>query len=49
VATINTSKSQSQESLERDIPVNERAYEDIRKEIKRQVGRRHFLFLFAHF
>ena len=38
VATINTGKSQSQESLERDIPTNERAYEDIRKEIKRQVG-----------
>ena len=47
VATINTSKSQSQESLERDIPTNERAYEDIRKEIKRQVGGRHFLFLFT--
>ena len=44
VATINTAKSQSQESLEHDLPANERAYEDIRKEIKRQVGRRHFLF-----
>lgn len=48
VATINTAKSQSQESLERDIPSNERAYEDIRKEIKRQVGTRNFLFSFVH-
>ena len=39
VASINSGKSQSQESLERDIiPSNERAYDDIRREIKRQVG-----------
>ncbi|XP_078383330.1 protein scribble homolog isoform X2 [Oculina patagonica] len=36
VATINSGKSQSQESLERDLPSNERAYDDIRREIKRQ-------------
>nr|XP_058957238.1 protein scribble homolog isoform X2 [Pocillopora verrucosa] len=37
VASINSGKSQSQESLERDIiPSNERAYDDIRREIKRQ-------------
>lgn len=49
VATINTSKSQSQESLEHDVPGNERAYEDIRKEIKRQVGRRSVWVLFTPF
>ena len=39
VASINTGKSQSEESLEPDvIPSNEKAYDDIRKEIKRQVG-----------
>lgn len=45
VATINSGKSQSQESLERDLPSNERAYDDIRREIKRQVGERKLLFL----
>lgn len=49
VATINTAKSQSQESLEHDVPGNERAYEDIRKEIKRQVGSRSFWVLFTPF
>jgi len=40
VASINSGRTQSEESLDREVivPPNERAYEDIRKEIKRQVG-----------
>lgn len=51
VASINTGKSQSEESLERDIPSSERAYDDIRKEIKRQVGESYLfcLCLFYYF
>lgn len=38
-ASINSGRTQSEESLDREpmIPTNERAYEDIKKEIKRQV------------
>lgn len=38
VASINSGRTQSEESLDREVivPPNERAYEDIRKEIKRQ-------------
>ena len=40
VASINSGRTQSEESLDREVvvPPNERAYEDIRKEIRRQVG-----------
>ena len=40
VASINSGRTQSEESLDREVivPPNERAYEDIRKEIKRQVN-----------
>lgn len=38
-ASINSGRTQSEESLDREpmVPANERAYEDIKKEIKRQV------------
>ena len=38
VASINAGKSPSEESLDREVPSSQRAYNDIRKEIKRQVS-----------